>query len=144
MPIGNRATQGFLRQVEIEFFHGQNRQNYNIDAVFFHITSGWRAKRASHEQFTKDSSNFTENPSVAGHRVVTSVPSGISELISFTATVVSSTLQNYRVLLLDHEEQYGVFLPRFLGHFSFRKKRISSTIREILIQTSVSTPYRTE
>ena len=49
MPIGSRATRGFLRYVKYEFFRAQDRQNYNIDAVFCHITSGWRAKRASRE-----------------------------------------------------------------------------------------------
>ena len=48
---GSRAMRGFLRYVEYEFFRGQDRQNYNIDAVFCRITSGWRAKRASRELY---------------------------------------------------------------------------------------------
>ena len=57
MPIGSRATRGFLRYVEYEFFRAQDRQNYNIDAVFCRITSGWRAKRASRELRLKTTSH---------------------------------------------------------------------------------------
>ena len=56
MPIGSRATRGFLRYVEYEFFRTQDRQNHNIDAVFCRITSGWRAKRASREYYLNSKS----------------------------------------------------------------------------------------